>query len=443
MGWRTWALLVAVALLAPLSYLYLPLRVWTGADWVFGSPGTWDGFWVLFFDNRAGRIFDLETDWLGRARTTLAILHDDLWLPLLATGLAGLWIPWLESRSGPSEARQGPWSRTTTGFLVGAGLTLAWLPNLILTLLIWRDEVIDAQLAAKLPVVLMAGVGLALLLGWLWRRQAWLGTAASVGLAGLLLYQVYQTRPFVLSITRDESTQALVEIIDRIPRDPDGRTTTVMMPWGTDYWTLTYAQAFQDRLEGLNLVDHNANPRTIVERGDRLLVPNQTFYVFPLSYYEERLGPLFLASAAPNVVEISPAPVVGQAPENGAPFDLGNGLIILSTETRWVSENELVLTVFYQAIDPPPDDYSVAVHLVAVDPPQGPDDILTQDDKAHPVDNWYPTSSWQAGEIVRDTYLVTVPADSNPAAIRLGLYRSDPEAGFVNTPWLSLPLPPR
>ena len=45
LGWRTWLLMIGIALLAPLTYLYLPLRVWMGADWVFGSPGTWEGFW--------------------------------------------------------------------------------------------------------------------------------------------------------------------------------------------------------------------------------------------------------------------------------------------------------------------------------------------------------------------------------------------------------------
>ncbi len=443
MGWRTWALVVGVALLAPLTYLYLPLRVWTGADWVFGSPGTWDGFWSLFFDNRADRIFDMQTAWSGRVRTTLDILNDDLWLPLLAAGLAGLWIPFLDGRTTqPTDKGSGGWSPALTGLLVSLGLTLAWLPNLMVTVLIWRDRVTDAQLAAKLPLLLLAGVGLALVLGWLWRRWAWAATAAAVGLAGLLAFSAYQTRPFVLSITRDDSTQALVELVDRVPRDPSGRTSTIIMPWGTDYWTLTYAQAYQDRLQGLNLVDHNADPRTIVDSGDRLLVPNQTFYVFPLSYYEERLGPLFLNSAAPGVVELSPTQG-DSVSDTGESFALGNGLEIVATDTRWVSDNEMVLTVTYRAVTQPVHDYSVAVHLVATDPPQGPDDILSQDDKAHPVDNWHPTSGWDAGEIVRDTYLVTVPPDSSPVAIRLGMYRSDPEAGFVNTPWLSLPLPPR
>ena len=44
-------------------------------------------------------------------------------------------------------------------------------------------------------------------------------------------------------------------------------------------------------------------------------------------------------------------------------------------------------------------------------------------------------------EIVRDTYLLTVPDGSTPRAIRVAMYRNDPAAGFINTPWLSLPLP--
>ncbi len=443
MGWRTWALVVGIALLAPLTYLYLPLRVWTGADWVFGSPGTWDGFWSLFFDNRADRIFDLQTGWAGRVQTTLDILNDDLWLPLLAVGLAGLWVPFVDGLSaGRAGDTAGHGSPARLGFLVSLGLTLAWLPNLLVTVLIWRDRVTDAQLAAKLPVLLLAGVGLALILGWLWRRWSWVAVVAAVGLAGLLAFWVWQTRPFILSITEDTSTQALIDVVDRVPRDPSGRATTVTLPWGTDYWTLTYAQAFQDRLQGLNLVDHNADPRQIVARGDRLLAPNQTFYVFPLSYYAERLGPLYLASAAPGVVEMSPQPEVDGAPSPlDSPFDLGNGIEIVGAETAWVSDSEIVVTVYYQAATPPADDYSVAVHLVAQDPPQSEADILDQDDKAGPVDNWYPTSTWRPGEIVRDTYLVSVPPESSPAAIRVGMYRSDPAGGFINTPWLSLPIP--
>jgi hypothetical protein len=447
MGRRTLLLVIGIALLAPLTYLYLPLRVWMGADWVFGSPGTWDGFWTLFFDNRAGRVFDLETDWAARASTTLEILHDDLWLPLIALGLVGLWL----NRPTDDRSRQasfsGRWS-SVVGLLVGLALTAAWLPNFLLTVLIWRNRVTDGQLAAKLPVLLLAGVGLALVLDWLWRRSRLAGAVAAIALAAALVYWGWAARPFVLGITRDESSQIIVEAVDRVVPDPYGRTTTVMVPWGTDYWTLTYEQKYGGRLSGLSLVDHNARPADIIADGDRLLVPDQTLRIFPLGYFEERLGPLYLASAAPGVIEISPTPIVDEsAPvlDSAIPadFNLENGAHIRGYRAEWASDNEILLSVYWQAARPIEADYSTAVHLVAHDPPASETDILDQADKAHPVDGWYPTTRWRADEIVRDMYLLTVPEGGNPAAIRVAMYRTDPTAGFVNTPWLSLTLPER
>jgi hypothetical protein len=105
-----------------------------------------------------------------------------------------------------------------------------------------------------------------------------------------------------------------------------------------------------------------------------------------------------------------------------------------------LSQDELWVTVYWQALQEVEVDYSVAVHLLARDPPQGPADLLAQGDTVHPVDGWYPTSRWTADEVVRDVHLVRVPPGSDPVAVRVALYRSDPQAGFVNSDWLSLPL---
>lgn len=449
LGRRTLLAVVAIALLAPLTYLYLPIRVWTGADWVFGSPGTWDGFWTLFFDNRAERVFDLQTDWAARLRTTLAILHDDLWLPLLAVGLAGLWLNRQQATDDRRQTQEdiSPSSVVRRRLISGLALTAAWLPNFLLTVLIWRNRVTDGQLAAKLPVLLLAGVGLALVLEWMWRRSRPVGAITALALVAALVYWGWMARPFVLGITRNDSTQAIVEMVDRVRRDPDGRPATVIVPWGTDYWTLTYEQKYGGRLAGLALADHNARPQDIITRGDRLLVPDQTLRIFPPAYFEERLGPLYLSSAAPGVVEISPSPIFDAASLSRdahvtpTDFDLENGARIVGVETSRMADDRILLTVYWQADRPIAADYSTAVHLVAHDPPAGPADILSQADRAHPVDGWYPTTRWRSGEIVRDAYLLNVPEGSAPAAIRVGMYRSDPTAGFVNTPWLSMPVP--
>lgn len=446
---RAWLLLIGIALLAPLTYLYLPLRVWTGADWVFGSPGTWDGFWSLFFFNNAELVIKMETSlagWLERLRTTLGILRDDLWLPLQAVGLVGLWL----NRPRLADPADTPAPTVRRQLMIGLALTIAWIPNFLLALLIWENRIMDAQLAAKLPVVLLAGVGLALLLTWLWRRAPWLGGVAAAALCVALVYHGWMTRPFVLSITRDNSSQAIVEAVDRVKPLADGRQTTVLVPWGTDYWTLTYEQRYGGRLTGLNLVDHNARPQDIIERGDRLLVPDQTLYVFPLDYFEKRLGvPLYLSSAAPGVIEISPRPITDEASLSRDPdivpadFDLENGVRVRGWHVEWLNDEDLLLTIYWQAERPLETNYSVAIHLVAREQPAGEADILDQADLANPVDGWYPTTQWRDDEIVRDTALLHVPEGSAPAAIRVAMYRSDPELGFVNSPWLILPIPAR
>ena len=55
-----------------------------------------------------------DSDWAARLRTTLEILHDDLWLPLLGVGLAGLWLnrpPTADDRRQPERQPTADGSR--------------------------------------------------------------------------------------------------------------------------------------------------------------------------------------------------------------------------------------------------------------------------------------------------------------------------------------------
>ncbi|MCA9949202.1 MAG: DUF2723 domain-containing protein [Anaerolineales bacterium] len=421
--------LILITLLAPLTYLYLPLRVWMGADWVFGTPGTWDGFWTLFFDNRAGRVFEVGVGlagWLARTQTTLNILADDLFWPLLLIGLGALLLMLFDQDKNKRR--------------IGLALTIVWVINFILTVLIWRDRVVDAQLAAKLPVLLMAGIGLGVLIDWLRQRSQKLATAVTILLLLILGMWAWQARAFTLTITRDRSVEPIIETVDRLKPFADGRITTVSMPWGRDFWGLTYAQAYHGQLQGLNLVDHNANPRKLLARGDHLLAPLPTFVVFPLDWWQEQLNsPLYLATAVPDVVEISTDQIVTAVDIPATVnLDLENGIHLRYATAERLNNNQILVTVYWEATGPINEDYSAAVHLVTQDPPLSPTDILDQADNNHPVEGLYPTSSWRAGEIVRDHYLLTIPINSHPAAIRIGMYRSDPDTGFINSPWYSL-----
>jgi hypothetical protein len=169
---------------------------------------------------------------------------------------------------------------------------------------------------------------------------------------------------------------------------------------------------------------------------------SRTFYRYPVSWWEGRLGRVYLSSAAPRIIEIGLAPPVETAElPPGPTLDLENGLWVRSAQLAPMENGDLWLTIYWQAEAPVTKEYSVAVHLVAHDPPRGEEDVLAQADRRHPVDGWYPTSRWRAGEIVRGDYRIEVPEGTEPVAVRIGMYRVDDTGSFVNTPWLSLPVP--
>jgi hypothetical protein len=427
--WRGLGSVVAVGLLAPLTYLYMPLRVWTGATWVFGSPGTWEGFWEMVFDNRAERVIRWSASpdaWLSRIGVTMQLLSDDMLWPLLVLGLVGLALLVLKGRGRESLS-----------------MTLAWAPNVLLALIIWKNRVGDAQLAAKLPVLTLAGIGWALILEWLRQRSRPIGSAAAIALTLTLVAWGWRVRPFVLSITRDPYAETIIATADRIVPPPDGRQTTLVALWGHAYWALAYAQECRGQLSDINLVDHNADFRSIANDGDHLLAMGGTFRVLPVSWWEDRLGRLYLASAASDVVEMSPTPPVNASdvPEEVA-FDLENGLRIRSAALAWGDvPGELLLTVYWEAVQPVTEDYCVAVHLVSHNPPRDGGDVLAQADSHNPVGGWYPTSRWEVGEVVRDNYVLPVPQGSCPVVVRVAMYQVGESGAFINTSWLSLSVP--
>lgn len=414
-----------LALLGPITYLYLPLRAWMGADWTFSSPGTWAGFKALVLDTKAERIVDAPTTVaaLGeRIQAIFSLLRSDWPWPAWLLGLLGLFLPGRSWR-------------------IGWGLTLSWLPYFLISLIIWEGRVSDALLAVKMPVIMMSAIGLAFAAQSVWlRTPLWRYTAVSA----LLLFGGYlfvSRRPLVLAITRDDSAYELIEQVAAIPLAADGRPQTLMALWGDDFWPLAYAQTFEGYFPDLNIVQHDLNFGTIVERGDHLLTLSRTFYERPVSWWQELLGPVYLTSAAPEIVEIQTEPMVTAVSPASNLFDLGNGIAVQSATLTWVDDHTLHLRVAWQAQQDNLPDYSIAVHLVAQDPPTGPQDILAQADSGHPVEGWYSTSLWQQGEVVVSHLLLTVPNNTAPKAVRVAMYRALDDGTFMNSEWLSLSIP--
>ena len=113
-------------------------------------------------------------------------MEDDWPLSLFAVGLLGLLWP----------ARKGRW-------IEALGISLAWIPHIVLFTVIWEGRVSDALLAAKLPVLTLAALGLAIAAGAIVRWWRWLGVGLAVLwlIVGPLAYVPLIAVPLVLVAT--------------------------------------------------------------------------------------------------------------------------------------------------------------------------------------------------------------------------------------------------
>lgn len=426
--WRGLPLALGVALLSSLIYLYLPIRAWQGAQWTFNQPGTWQGFWSLVLDTKTERIITLPStmnQWFERAKAIALLLSGEWPLLLLVVGLLG----------NAAIALKGH-------ILESLAIFLTWFPYLILSLIIWEGRISDALLAVNLPVMAMSALGLGVITAIVAEKSRLLGTGLTILWAGLAIYLFIDNRPAILALTRDPGAESVITAAESIHPAPDGRPITLMALWGNDYWSLAYAQAFQERLSHINLVDHNADLEAIMNGPDHLLTLNKTFYLRPLSWWDQRYGRVYLSGYTPEIIEIdTKPPITYQQSATDQFVDLGNNIAVKATELEWLSPGKLQLTTYWETIAEPQMDYSVAVHLVSQVPPEGPEDIISQADSQHPVGGWYPTSRWEEGEIIRDGYLIEIPEGGDPQALRLSMYHLDENGNYVNSEWITLPLP--
>ncbi len=417
-------LLIGISLAAPLLYLYLPLREWMGSDWTFGNTSTWEGFWRMLLNIKAARFASVSREaiaWSERLHVILQTLDDDLPLILQVAGTAGLFAL--------NKQKPAYWRYVLA-------MLLAWLPYFIVPLVVYAGFVGDATLAIKLPVSMFAGIGLALLMTRCHKWHRYAGYAAMVLVLAAVSFSAWRNYPNVIVITRDRSVEQTIAVADQVA-NPD-EPTVLMILWGHSFWGAAYAQEYRGQLEDVILVDHNAPFQQIVADGYHLITLSETLYQRPASWWADLLGPVYLDTYAPGLIEIRTAP--RESPETANLFRVNDDLAIAFAEVRESAEGGYLVTAHWQALAAPQRDYSIAVHLVAVDPPTGPEDILAQADAANPVEGWYATTQWVEGQVVQDVYRLVPPASAHPAAVRLTAYYVNDAGEFVNGEWFVLPV---
>jgi hypothetical protein len=111
-------------------------------------------------------------------------------------------------------------------------------------------------------------------------------------------------------------------------------------------------------------------------------------------------------------------------PEYPVHAQFGNSLVLAGGDfpERTLHPGQvLTYTLHWQAIDSIAQDYTVFNHLLDVE-----GNIVAQRDSM-PQQDQYPTSLWDAGEIVMDQRSIPLPTELEPGAysLRIGLYESE------------------
>jgi hypothetical protein len=82
-------------------------------------------------------------------------------------------------------------------------------------------------------------------------------------------------------------------------------------------------------------------------------------------------------------------------------------------------DSEIQVTLYWEAIRPPEEDYIVFVHLV------GPTGQPTTSHDGVPMNRRYSTLGWKPGDVIPDTHPLPIKPDMPPGtyALRVGMYR--------------------
>jgi hypothetical protein len=304
-----------------------------------------------------------------------------------------------------------------------------------------------AYLAAPIPQELLFGTHILIMLaalflavGWglLWAAiaQRWHWAQLGMGLigVGLAAWLVRGNFAPIQALTHDATGRQIIEGMKAVA---DPQTPTVEL-WGPRYFALGYARWASRELPELQLVMPGLDLSGLPADIPRFYTTQDAFYIVPLTAWEARLGRLYPSSAAYRIVELSTTPRTHpprlaanwrarQVVETRIP--MGEAVTLLGYLAGLDAEGALRLTLLWQAERAPEENYSVFVHVTDKAQVAGPDDIIANGDRRHPVYGLYPTSRWTPGEIVRDDYRVPLPAGRSARLVSFGLYTQDAQSG--------------
>jgi hypothetical protein len=195
-----------------------------------------------------------------------------------------------------------------------------------------------------------------------------------------------------------------------------------MALWGQSFFNLSYAQRVEGRLGQRRLVDHRADFQALAAQADgRVYMSAEMPYLFSLDKWRRRLGtPLRLTSAGLGLLAVTAQPL--PAPPDQV-YDIGDGVALAGWDVRQ-EPGGMDVVLDWVALIPVSADYSTFVYATDQADIAGPADLISQHDSSAPVYGWYPTSQWQAREVVREDHWIPLAGDRVPRTLFVGMYRN-------------------
>ncbi|MCC7452444.1 MAG: DUF2723 domain-containing protein [Anaerolineae bacterium] len=410
-----------IGLIGFIPYVYLPARALAHADWVYNDPSTPEGFWHEFTGAEAAFLMHLPVDgqaWVNDVVDTFRIIGTEM-TPLFAA-LGGLALVWALFARQPRFRRE---------------MWIAFVSILGYFAFLFALHRVVMPEAVAMPIVIVLTLALAFALdeGYcrlmtrrvLW-RYALVGGFALVAVIALVAMQF----SFIDHLTHNNTGVDMMALASRTPRD-NGKAI-LMMPWGPRYDAIAFSKFVTKANADLRIVTHKADFGALAAQGNTLYTSKDTFYRFPLAWWDEQIGKAYLSSAADELVAIKREPRIEPAAESDQVMAHGVTRkqfsickVIRGKNDTGGFYGDIYLTIWWRANSKSDADLSVFVHLI-----DSYDVVVIQADSSAPVYGWYPTTRWSEGEVVRDDY--RLPLFSDTKGVTFGMYEQPTPGQFVN-----------
>lgn len=405
---RLWAKAAVLTLLPTLSYAYVYVRGAQHPEW--RGEGEWDSPLAWFLDFMTIRQGRGELSWSigGWGPEPPTHIVYELTVLGLVAGLVGLaFLGW----------RRG-------GLLYG--IILGYVP------FIYLDR-FGNWFQAIMPLYLIGTVGIGVLAHWAWRRfRGWPRALVMVGLLLLTTNRLWVNFP--LADQRDKPEDTALELGRAIVADRP-REGAIISGSYEENLSLDYLTQIWGQRQDLRVVITD-DFLQLWNSGEENLYLTKEAAALVLPQLRRQPG---LSSQGLQLVEVRHTPIrETPAMQRTVDAHFGDKLVLMGYD-RLASTEGLHVALYWRAMETMEKDYAVSVR-----PTRGGELLfhegqLVQQDHAHPVSGYYPTSTWRKGEVVRDDYLVRVPAGLEYDGVTVVVYYVT-EEGFEDVGTVSLPL---